>query len=48
MQKYSLLEKKYGESQIRIFLINCEAFKNVVNKNLNLFKKIIGNEITAV
>jgi hypothetical protein len=46
LKKYLLLDKKRGD-QVRIFLINIEAFKQVVNQNINLFKKNINPSISA-
>ncbi len=46
MNKYTILEKEIGD-QSRIFLINNDAFRNVVNQNIDLFKAIIGTEISA-
>jgi hypothetical protein len=44
--KYLFLAKSFG-SRTRIVLINKEAFRNTVNKNIDLFRKMIHSKVTA-
>lgn len=46
LKKYLFANKKIGK-QVRIFLINKEAFLKVINENLDLFKQVIGNDLSA-
>jgi hypothetical protein len=46
LKNYLLLEKKIA-NQSRIFLINVAAFEGIVNKNIKLFRKIVGANISA-
>ena len=46
MKKYLLMEKSIGKRK-RIFLINKEAFRKIIDNEIDIFKRIIGKEISS-